>query len=51
MSKISDIFEERNYSMNASFPSKLTFTFFDAIIARGWKKPLLLDNLPGLSTR
>ena len=36
---------------NASFPSRITFAYFDRIIKMGWKNPLTLEKLPKLSLR
>ena len=31
--------------LNASYPSRMTFAWFDGIIKRGWKNPIKEDNL------
>jgi len=36
---------------NASFPSRMTFTYFDSIIWQGWKNPLTVECLPKLDIR
>jgi hypothetical protein len=43
--------EDKLSAANASFPSRMTFAYFDPTIIMGWKNPLNLDNLPKLSMR
>ena len=49
--QISEDVEDKRSAANASFPSRMTFSFFDAIIREGWKSPLTQDKLPKLPLR
>lgn len=48
---ITDAVDDEVLTANASFPSRITFTYFDKIIWMGWKSPLTMDVLPKLSVR